>query len=126
MIRVLREIKGQSIAGEYAVLFVIVVTAMIAMGVFIKRSVQARWLDMRKYVVLTANAVVDGYYNGPLYYEYEPYYTNTISDTKRAMMVEQRLIASQTGHPVDIFRRTEDIHVDVVTNSITAPPKDAD
>ena len=122
----MKERKGQSIAGEYAVLFVVVVAAMIAMSVFIKRSVQARWLDMRKYVVLTANAVVDGYYNGPLYYEYEPYYTNTTSDTKRAMMVEQRLIASQTGHPVDIFRRTEDMHVDVFTNSTTAAPRYAE
>ncbi len=126
MIRILKEIKGQSIAGEYALLFSLVVAVVIAMGVFIKRSIQARWFDTRDYIVLSANAYVDGYYNGPLYYEYEPYYTNTTTDTKRAEIVEQRLLASHSGHPVGISRRIEDMHVDMFTNSITAPPKDAD
>ena len=125
MLKKIRDIRGQSVSGEYALLFFTITAAVMLMSAYVKRSIQARWIDTSDYVALYVNKEVreSGVYDGQLYYGYEPYYTNTTSDVKRVDAVEKKLIASMSGHPVDIFRKKQDTFMASVGNSEVAAPK---
>ncbi|MDP1853274.1 MAG: hypothetical protein Q8L26_03600 [Candidatus Omnitrophota bacterium] len=63
-----RKIKGQSTA-EYAIVIAIVIGALIAMQVYIKRGLQGRYHDATRYMATNADGAVIGTTE-----QYEPYY----------------------------------------------------
>ncbi|MDP2652464.1 MAG: hypothetical protein Q8Q08_00355 [Candidatus Omnitrophota bacterium] len=73
MFRSLRQNKGQGFAVQYAITFFFVVGVLTGMTVYFKRTIQGRIRDATLYSLMT----VDNVYNGRMYTQYEPYYTNT-------------------------------------------------
>jgi hypothetical protein len=77
----LNQNKGQSILGEYILLFVIIMGMTTAMTVYFKRSIQGRIHDARGYMFsqIRQRTRPQNAYEGVLYFhrEYEPYYKNS-------------------------------------------------
>ena len=73
-LRYLKNKKGQVVTAEYVMVFFLVVTVMMTMTVYIKRALQARVFAARN----TMAEMVAKKTKAEVYYEYEPY--NTQSD----------------------------------------------
>lgn len=122
MLRYLKTNKAQAVMGEYVLVFFVVIGMATAMTIYFKRAVQARIFDARNTMM---NIVVNrtrGYYSGSVYYEYEPYYGNTVSTVARRENATTELLPGAT---TGIFRKTFDDVTAVQTHSETAPPRDA-
>jgi hypothetical protein len=124
MLKVLKNQRAQIIAGEYVVIIFIVVAMMTAMGTYVKRALQGRIRDARKYMVQTVwdRTVTDEgrLYNGPLWRGYEPYYVDTNSAVRREDFTRSMLL------PGGASQKEYKGGMTVFTNSETAPPRDAD
>lgn len=129
MLKILKYKKAQTIMGEYLLIFFLIIGVATAMTIYFRRVVQARIRDARVTMIdivrSRTNVLVNGKpaYAGPLFYEYEPYYLNAITNSMRSDTLRDGLgsggssgIATQS---LDEFRRA-------ATRSDTAAPKDAD
>jgi hypothetical protein len=78
--------KGQSVLAEHAMIFFIVIGALVAMTIFVRRGFEAKIHDARNFMinsvmnssVCDANCVAAT--GGGIYYEYEPYYVQSFSN----------------------------------------------
>ena len=71
-----RQRQGQSVMGQYAIVFFVVIATISVMTVYVRRGLQGRIYDAKKYMIdnISAGAKVT------VAQEYEPYYTNRVSD----------------------------------------------
>ena len=78
--------KGQSIFSEYIMIFFVVIAAAVAMTTFVQRGFEGRLHDARNFMVnsIVSSGACDvncvNAAGGNIYYEYEPYYSVTLSD----------------------------------------------
>jgi hypothetical protein len=84
--------KGQAILSEYVMIFFVVIAAAVAMTTFIQRSLEARIHDARDFMIdtVTNSGACDancmnaaGLAGNQIPYEYEPYYTVTMSGVQQ-------------------------------------------
>lgn len=122
MLRYLKTNKAQAVMGEYVLVFFVVMGMATAMTIYFKRAIQARIFDARNTMMNIVFNRTRGYYSGNIYYEYEPYYGNTVSTVARRENATTELLPGAT---TGIFRKTFDDVTAVQTQSQTAPPKDA-
>ena len=120
MLHKLKKNQAQAQMTEYAVIIFVVIGMMTAMGTYVKRALQGRIHDARNYAVNSIKTTTNGIYNGIVYYEYEPYYINSTTEVQSRDSTTSRLFLG--GANSKEFN-SESI---VMTNSETAPPKDAD
>lgn len=119
--------KGQAILSEYVMIFFVVIAALMAMTVYMQRGLQGRVYDARNYMInsfLTSGACDDNCQRatGNISYEYEPYYTQTLSDVERNAQTDSR---STTGNPAvigAIYKKTKDEKTAAMTSSTQLPP----
>ena len=93
--------KGQAVLSEYVMIFFVVIAAAVAMTVFVQRSFEARLHDERNFMI---NSVINSgacdanclqATGGNIYYEYEPYYAQMLSDVQHN---EQDNTGATTGN----------------------------
>jgi hypothetical protein len=78
--------KGQSILSEYVMIFFVVIAAAVAVTTYVQRSFEARVHDARNYMIDAVNksSVCDANCmaatGGSISHEYEPYYSEMVSD----------------------------------------------
>ena len=125
-----RSIKGQTIMPEYIIAFFLVMTAMVAMTVYVQRALQARIHDARNYMINDAmaginacgsdcqNASADTFANGQLVKEYEPYYGQTNS------IVDHTTTERKGMTPQNTFKQFSETTM-VNSTSAQLPPKEA-
>ena len=113
--------RAQTIINEYVLVFFLAVTAIMLMGVYFKRAVQARVRDARWYIVNEVKQRTRGYYRGNLYYFYEPYYLNREALTDYQTTTQTSL---EGGGTTGIFKKKFSQQRKVTQISETAPPKD--
>ena len=123
MFRPLQNNRAQATFGEYALIFILVIGMMTAMGVYFKRLIQGRLHDARNYTIYTVRDRASGYFNGNLYLEYEPYYSNVASFVSRSSDTQSNLVA---GGVTGIFRENINDKTSLQTYSVTLPPMNAD
>jgi len=110
--------SGQTAITEYVVIFFLAIGALVAMSVYIQRTLQARIHDSRDYMISEAARA----HEGPIHYEYEPYYGYVATNVQRNQDDTTRLLGSgATG----IFRKTLNQAVNSSTISQQAAPKNA-
>jgi hypothetical protein len=95
--------KGQSILSEHAMIFFIVIAALVAITTFVQRGFEARIHDARNFMI---NSVINSGAcdanclqatgGNQIGYEYEPYYLLTVSDTQHNA---QDTTGATTGNP---------------------------
>ena len=125
----LRQKKGQAVFGEYVLLAVIVVAAVTAMTVYVRRALQGRVRDavMSSAATVRTPFSMDGGttfepYRGPIHLQYEPYYAN------RASFIDQQSDGVRTltaGGSSGIFREDINERTYIQSYSNQGPPKDA-
>lgn len=121
MIKYLKNRKAQAVMGEFMVVIFFVLAATVGMSIFFKRAVQARIHDARNYMVNEVRIRTEGEFDGDLYYEYEPYYSNVAAFVfKDAKHDTQILPGGSSG----IYQKTIDETTRVWSNSQTFPPGD--
>ena len=128
MFKLLRNHRGQTTAMEYVMMFFLVSAMMAAMSLYVKRAVQGRMRDARRYMILQVNEVYTGNIAlSNLTLGYEPYYLNSVTyrgqdtdDTLR--LIGSTLPTASSG----IFQAeyNEVTRLRVFAN--TAPPANAD
>jgi len=77
---------GQAILSEYVMIFFVVIAAIVAMTVFVQRSLNARIHDARDFAISAVNGVCDANCQeaaGNVTYEYEPYYTQLTAQSQQ-------------------------------------------
>ena len=119
MIKQIKYNKAQ-ILGEYTLILFLVVVVLTAMTVYIRRVLQSRMYDARKYMM---SVVKSAPHNGILKMEYEPYYTQTNATTDQSQDATEKLLGG--GH-TGIYRKVFDDVTSVESNSIQLPPANAD
>lgn len=116
MLRILHNNRAQMILAEYVVVLFIVVGAVTAMTVFMRRAIQARILGAEKVMIVTADHRSGPHFNGNFYYYYEPYYANTTGNTTRDDRTRSDLASGA-------FTRTFNTYASSITSSNTASPR---
>ncbi len=71
--------RALAVFSEYLLIFFLVLGAITAMAVFFRRAIQARIYESRNAGIELIRRETAGYYDGDIYSQYEPYYTNTDS-----------------------------------------------
>jgi hypothetical protein len=123
MLRYLKTNKAQVVMSEYVLMFFLAAGMVTAMTIYFKRAVQARMADARNSMInMVANRAGDYYDNGFLQREYEPYYSSADS---MVMRYENAQINLLPGGSTGIFRKTINETTAALTQSETAPPRDA-
>ena len=122
MFKFLKNNRAQVVSAENILVLFVVLGVMSVMTVYFKRAIQARVHDARDAVLSSIDSSTQGYYGGPLYYDYEPYYTNAESESYRSSTAKVDLLP---GVHTGIFRKKFSDVSAAQTKSTTAPPKDA-
>ena len=127
MFKLLRNHHGQTTAMEYVMMFFLVSALLAAMSVYVKRAVQGRMRDARRFMVLEVNDVYTGNIAlGNLALEYEPYYLDSVSSRSQDIQDTQRLIGSTLPTASSgIYQAEYDEVTGTRTLSNTAPPRNA-
>ncbi|MFP4473619.1 MAG: hypothetical protein ACLFPX_07150 [Candidatus Omnitrophota bacterium] len=124
MFRTLRQQKGQGVVSQYATIFALVVAALTAMTVYVKRAVQGRIYATHKYMIegIQSETLDNPGLNlvGNLSYEYEPYYVERETILERRETIVDRQFSDTIG------KEYEDYHVDVkmTANQLSAEHAD--
>ncbi len=128
MARVMTGKKGQSSLPEYVVIFFIVIATVVAMTVYIQRSIQAKVKDSRDYMVsVAANEcgpdcrAAAGISGSGIPREYEPYYGKVDSQTSRNSSVSANLIGGGDRADRQFYKNTEET-VETTSTSTQLPP----
>jgi len=116
MWKLLRNKKGQKTFTEYSITFFLVVAFLAAMGVYIRRTLQARVIAVERYVIGEVNSVFanNEYYNylGNYAQQYDPYYAVSRGVRTVDSEIVERLLPVGAGK-TEIY---EKIYVQDVTN----------
>jgi hypothetical protein len=124
--------KGQSVVSEYVTTFFIVIAAVVAITVYTQRALEARIHDARNYMIdaVINNAVCDANCmlatGNTISHEYEPYYTQTISDVSQN---QQDNSSTAQGNPQVIgviYRKSLYENTNAISTSTQLPPGCAD
>jgi hypothetical protein len=97
--------KGQTVLSEHVMIFFVVVAALVTMTTFVQRGFEARIHDARNFMINSVmnNNVCDSNCmaatGNQIGNEYEPYYTQLISDTERN---EEEYKGATQGSPAAI------------------------
>ena len=115
---------AQANFGEYALLFLVILGMILAMGIYLRRALQGRIRDARAYMFRTVILRTPPGINivGKLWVEYEPYYTNTLAFVTRTSDMQSNILS---GGSSGIFRELTNEYSAVQVISITAPPMNA-
>lgn len=119
MLKALRNKKAQAVMGEYVVVIFLVMAVLTGMTVYFKRALQARIHDARDYMIGEVRTRTAGQFNGNLYKEYEPYYSNSASQIYRLGQDETRLLP---GGSSGVFEKYYNEMTAIRTNSTTLSP----
>lgn len=127
--------RGQTILPEYVVGFFLVIAALVAMSLYVQRTLQARVRDAKLYMVDRASsacAQVDalsggqtnclgaaGAVNGHINAEYEPYYTQVSSLVDRSQNQQKSVELGST------FRKLYNQSTQINGYSVQLPPVEA-
>ena len=122
MLKYLKNKKAQVVAGEYVVTFFLGVAILTAMTVYFQRALQGRMYDARESMFNVVEQRTEGYFDGNMQKEYEPYYTETDSRIESNTYSKVNLLP---GGETGIFRKEVDDTTVIRSVSETAPPKDA-
>lgn len=106
--------------AQYVVVFFLAIGSIVTMTTFVQRAIQARIRDTKKYML--DNVKTYGNVQGPMYYEYEPYYINVSTVVSRERNEQVNLLG---GGATGIFRKQTNAFSASITNSYQAPPKNA-
>jgi len=120
--------KGQSSLPEYVATFFIVIAAVVAMTVYIQRSIQARIKDSRDHMVSVAAGecgpdcrAAAGISGSGIPREYEPYYGRVDSRTSRNSSVNADLAGGADRADRQFYKNTEET-VETTSTSSQLPP----
>ncbi|MCP3685696.1 MAG: hypothetical protein GY861_23870 [bacterium] len=122
MLRQLKGNQGQSTVSEYVMIFFLVIGVIVTMTVYVKRTLQARVIDGRNFMIATAREAL----GNSVRKEYEPYYTNTVMTPDRYTRKTIDLQGSGVGGSSGRFLKTTVDLKNIHAVSRTLPPRDAD
>ena len=124
--------KGQTVLPEYVVVFFVVIVAMVAITVYIRRALQARQRDAKVYMIdmaaqgcaqadLNSGGSLDcqgaaGINGGRFIYDYEPYYSQAASNVDRGQAEQTALFVNSIFHKWSVGQ------TQVNTASAQSPP----
>ncbi|MBF0511592.1 MAG: hypothetical protein HQL13_04595 [Candidatus Omnitrophica bacterium] len=118
--------KGQSIMSEHVMIFFVVIAALSAMTLFVQRAFEARVHDAHTYLIKQVNSACDANCqmaaNG-IGYEYEPYYTRTLSFVAQN---SEDMSTIQKGHEASftsVYGRSYHQKTSATVNSSQLPPE---
>lgn len=128
MFKNLKNNKAQAIAGEYIVVFFLVVAMITGMSIYVRRALQGRIRDAHNYAMNVALTESLPYTSnslglnmmGRLHRRYEPYYSNVVSDIARSQNTVRTLGVG--GGSSGVFRIDYDERNRTRSESHTAPP----
>jgi len=123
MLRIVKNNRAQAVVGEYVIVFFIAIGVITAMSTYFQRVVQGRIYDARDAMVSLTRNQSAGYFNGNIFFHYEPYYQNTDSETYRSLISRTSLVEGGTS---GIYRVEYDDLSRITNTSVTKPPRDAD
>lgn len=106
--------------AQYVVVFFLAIGSIVTMSTFVQRGIQARIRDTKIYML--DNVKTYGNVEGPMYYEYEPYYMNVATTVSRERNEQVNLLG---GGATGIYRKQSNVFSASITNSYQAPPKNA-
>lgn len=124
--QLLKNQQGQGVIVQYALTFALVVAVTAAMSVYFKRVVQGRFAGARDYAGKQISDVfASGEYNlvGRFAVQYEPYYTERVTETDRSGVIVDRDIG--TGVTGIQSREYEQYQTILRVQSNQLAPKDA-
>ncbi len=113
--------KGQNLFVEYATTFFLVVAIITTMATYVRRILQGRTLDALHHMASTVRAD----YPGTFRYQYEPYYSNSLSikyQEDTTLMTEEGAYPLGSGIVTQIFDHT----MSGITNQMQLAPAYAD
>ncbi len=124
--------KGQAILSEYVMIFFVVIAAVVAMTVFVQRSLEARVHDARNFMVdaLVNSGACDtnclnatGAVGSQIPHEYEPYYAAMLSDVSHNQQENTGATASGVNWSIGAVY-TKSLNEETQTNSfsVQSPP----
>jgi hypothetical protein len=120
--------KGQSVMSEYVLIFFVVIAAVAALTVLVQRTFEGRVHDARNFMIDTlinsnaCDANCRQATGGNIYYEYEPYYSLSLSDVQHNL---NDTTTSTTGNPQAIgaiYNNELNEATTTVSTSTQAPP----
>ena len=130
MIKSIKKRTAQIVMGEYLLTFFLVTAVVTAMAIYFKRMIQGRIHDSRDFMINyvrseTSALGTDGqpYYSGELNIAYEPYYSNVVANSSQRTSSTERLLS---GGSSGIYQKNIADSSQGSSESIVAPPKDAD
>jgi len=96
-----RSHSGQAVFSEYMMVIFLVIAAIVAITVYVQRSLEARIHDARNFMVDTVanNSVCDAncvMATGSIAHEYEPYYTQMAASSQQN---QNQTFTATTGNP---------------------------
>lgn len=108
--------QGQAVSAEYVVVLLVVVGALTAMTVYMRRTIQARAYDAQTLMIAKASKGLEK----PILDEYEPYYTNSTTKTEQRQTDASRVLS------LGDYRKELDLEKSSYTESRQEPPQDAE
>ncbi|MBU0468631.1 MAG: hypothetical protein KKF78_06555 [Candidatus Omnitrophica bacterium] len=123
MLRIIKNNKAQAVMGEYVIVFFVAIGVITAMSTYFQRVVQGRIYDARDSMVRLTRNQSAGFFNGNIFFHYEPYYQNTDSETYRSLRSRTSLAEGGTS---GVYRMEYDDLSRIMTTSVTKPPREAD
>lgn len=109
--------RGQTVVAEYVVALFLVVTAIGAMFIYVKRAFQAKARDAQQLAVTRASAALPGV---AIPQQYEPYYAGTITNTDSYTRDATRIAAGGE------FNKESTLDRGTESSSVQYPPRMAD
>ena len=116
--------RAQANFGEYALLFLVILGMITAMGIYFRRALQGRIRDARSTMFKIVRNYTPPGVNivGNLWVEYEPYYTNTTAFVTRTSDMQSNILSGESS---GIIRELTNEYSAVQVISVTAPPMNA-
>ncbi len=126
MLRRFENEKAQMVAGEYVLVFFVVVAMLSGMTMYFRRAVQAKIRDAHSSIITTVRNRVGNIYGGnDVFVQYEPYYRNSVTDTT-TLFADTTAVLPSLPLSSGIFRK--DYNQTTFSNSVsfTVPAINAD
>jgi hypothetical protein len=120
--------KGQASLSEYVMIFFVVIAAIVAMTVFVQRSLEGRIHDARNFMIssIADSKVCDtnclNATGGSIANEYEPYYSLILSDVQQNAQENSGLTqgnSAETGSKY--IKNTNDLTQTIATSKQLPP-----
>ncbi len=106
-------LRGQAVSAEYVVILLIVIGALSAMTVYVRRTIQARAYDAQTLALAKASKGL----GRTVANEYEPYYSVTVTKTEQEQTDSTRVLSFGD------YRKELDLSKNTETESLQKPPE---